>query len=102
MSNGPPGVSSSSTVSNLFDPEQERAICYLRKQARILRTVSFRGIKLALSAPAGAFPAPSWAFIPDDGRALAWFGEGRPYIVHPNFTDLCDLHDFRAALVHAA
>jgi hypothetical protein len=26
------------------------------------------------------FPAPDWVFILDDGRALAWFGEGRVFI----------------------
>jgi hypothetical protein len=102
MSNEPRGVSSSSTVSNLFDPEQERAICCLCKQARILRTAAFRPMKLVFSAPAGALPAPSWVFILDDGRALAWFREGRPYVVHPTVTDLCDMHGARNALVHAA
>jgi hypothetical protein len=86
----------------MFDPEQERAIRCLRKQARILRTASFRGMKLELTAKAGAFSSPSWVFILDDGRALAWFGENRPYILHPSFTDLCEMHRLRGALVHAA
>jgi hypothetical protein len=86
----------------MFDPEQERAIRYLRKQARILRTASFRGMKLELTAPAGASASPSWVFILDDGRALAWFGENRLYVVHPSFTDLCEMHGLRKALVHAA
>jgi len=102
MSNEPPGVSTRSNVSNMLDPEQERAICSLRKQARILRTAGFRGMKLDLSTPPGAFPAPRWVFVLDDGRALAWFGEARPYVVHPSFADLCHMHGLQGALVHAA
>jgi hypothetical protein len=86
----------------MFDPEQERAICCLRKQARLLRSASFRGMKLDLPAPAGALASPRWVFILDDGRALAWFGESRPYVVHPSFIDLCHMHGLRGALVHAA
>jgi hypothetical protein len=102
MSNEPPGANTRSTVSNMFDPEQERAILCLRKQARILGTASFRSMKLDPAAPAGAFSLPSWVFILDDGRALAWFGENRPYILHPSFTDLCEMHGLRGPLVHAA
>jgi hypothetical protein len=102
MSNEPPGVTVHGSVSNLFDPERERAICCLRKQARILRTAGFRAMKLELTAEPGAAPMQRWIFLLDDGRALEWFGESRPYVVHPNFTELCDMRRFRSALVHAA
>jgi hypothetical protein len=102
MSNEPPGVSSRGTISNLFDPEQERAICCLRKQARILRTASFRAMKLELTAEPGAASTQRWLFLLDDGRALEWFGEACPYIVHPSFTDLCQMRGLRSALVRAA
>jgi hypothetical protein len=102
MSSEPPGVSVRATVWNLFDPEQERAICCLRKQARILRTANFRAMKLELTAETGASPTRRWVFVLDDGRALEWFGEGRPYIVHPTFTDLCHMRRLRGVLVHAA
>jgi hypothetical protein len=102
MSNEPPGVSVRGTVWNLFDPEQERAICCLRKQARILRTANFRAMKLELTVEPGARPTPRWVFVLDDGRALEWFGEGRPYIVHPTFTELCHMRRLRGVLVHAA
>jgi hypothetical protein len=102
MSNEPPGANARSAVSNLFDPEQERAICCLRKHARILRSANFRGLKLDLPAASSALASPHWVFILDDGRALAWFGENRPYVVHPSFDDLCEMHGLRGALVHAA
>ena len=102
MLHEPPGENNRSTISNLFDPEQERALCYLRKQARTLRTSAFRGMKLELEAEAAGLQAPRWVFILDDGRALAWFGEERPYIVHPSFSDLCEMHRLRGAWVHAA
>ena len=59
-------------------------------------------MKLDLGAPTGTLPPPSWVFILDDGRALAWFGGDRPYVVHPSFSDLCHLHGLSGALVHAA
>ena len=102
MTNEPPGTNGRSSVSKLFDPEQERAMCCLRKQARILRSASFRALKPDLPARASALPSPRWIFILDDGRALAWFGEGRPYVLHPSLVDLCEMHGLRAALVHAA
>ena len=102
MTNEPPGISARSSVSNLFDPEQERVMCCLRKQARILGSASFRGLKLDRPVRAGALPSPRWIFILDDGRALAWLGEGRPYVVHPSLVDLCEMHGLRDALVHAA
>ena len=102
MLNESPCASIRGTVSSLFDPEQERAICCLRKQARILRTASFRAMKFEPTAEPGAASMPQRIFVLDDGRALEWFGETRPYIVHPSFGDLCHMRGFRAALVHAA
>jgi hypothetical protein len=40
----------------------------------------------------GALPAPRSVFIADDGRALAWLGEGRPCVVHPSLDELCLMH----------
>jgi hypothetical protein len=102
MSNEPPSVTRHSTVSNIFDAEQEHARCCLCKQARTLGTTGFRAMRLDLCARAGALPPPRLAFILDDGRALAWFGQGRPYVVHPSFSDLRELHGLRGTLVHAA
>jgi len=102
MSNEPPGESSRSTVSNLFDPEQERAMACLRKQVRLLRTASLHCMKVALDTGVGALPVPRLVFFLDDGRALAWFDEARPYVVHPSFADLCAMHGLRGALVRAA
>lgn len=94
------------SVSNLFDPEHQRALCSLNKQARTLGTASFRGMRLDLradlSAPTGTLPPPRWVFILDDGRALAWFGKDTPYVVHPSFSDLCHMHGVPGAQVHAA
>ena len=102
MSNEPPGVSNRSPVSNLFDPEREHAIGCLRKQSRTLSAANFRGMKLDPTAGAGVLPPPRWVFILDDGRALAWFGETCPYVVHPSFSELCEMHGLRGGLVHAA
>jgi hypothetical protein len=101
MSNEPPGVSSR-FVSSIFGAEQAVALSCLRKQARVLRTASFHGVSVELTAGRGALSPPRLVFLLDDGRALAWFGEARPYVVHPSFGDLCDMHGLRDALVHAA
>ena len=41
---------------------------------------------------AGVLPPPRAAYVTEDGRALAWFGEGRPCVVHPTLAELCRLH----------
>lgn len=102
MSNEPPGEVSRATVSSIFDREQERATVSLRKQLRVLRTASLRCVRVALSAGVAPLPPPRLVFFLDDGRALAWFGEARPYVVHPSFADLCAMHGLRGALVRAA
>ena len=102
MSNEPPGASNHSTLSNLFDSEQERAACALRRQARSLEAKSFRCMKVDQTLMAGALPAPHFVFFLDDGRALAWVDETHPYVLHPSFADLCRMHGLEAAWVHAA
>jgi hypothetical protein len=74
----------------------------LRRQARSLEAKSFRCMSVDPTPNAGALPPPRFVFFLDDGRALAWFDEVHPYVVHPSFADLCDMHGLRAALVHAA
>ncbi|MEI9949854.1 MAG: hypothetical protein WDO74_12950 [Pseudomonadota bacterium] len=98
----PPGASNRSTLSSLFDSEQERATRSLRRQARSLEAKSFRCMKVDPTLVSGALPAPHFVFFLDDGRALAWFDEAHPYIVHPSFNDLCRMHGLLPALVHAA
>jgi len=101
MSNDePPG--NHSTLSTLFGSEQERAVSSLRRQARSLEAKSFRCMKVDPTRVSGALPAPHFVFFLDDGRALAWFDETHPYIVHPSFDDLCQMHGLLHALVHAA
>src|SRR5450432_3289464 len=102
MSNEPPGETSRSTVSNLFDPEQERAMACLRKQVRLLRTASLHCMKVALDTGVGALPVPRLVFFLDDGSALAWFADESPYVVLTSFADLCATHDLQGALVRAA
>jgi hypothetical protein len=86
----------------LFASEQERAVSSLRRQARSLEAKSFRCMKVDPTPEAGTLPPPRFVFFLDDGRALAWFDEVHPYVVHPSFADLCAMHGLRAALVHAA
>ncbi|HEY0466892.1 MAG TPA: hypothetical protein VGC79_21960 [Polyangiaceae bacterium] len=103
MSNDePPGTSNPSTRSSLFGSEQERATLSLRRQARSLEAKSFRCMKVDATLVSGALPAPHFVFFLDDGRALAWFDEAHPYVVHPSFDDLCEMHGLLPALVHAA
>jgi hypothetical protein len=102
MSDEPPGSSQSSNLSNLFGSDQERAVAALRRQARSLEAKSFRCIKVDPTIGTGVLRTPSFVFFLDDGRALAWFDETHPYVVHPCFADLCAMHGLRAALVHAA
>jgi hypothetical protein len=98
--NEPPG--DHSTLSSLFGSEQERAARSLRRQARSLEAKSFRCMKVDGALGSGALPVPQFVFFLDDGRALAWFDEEHPYVVHPSFDDLCEMHGLRPALVHAA
>jgi hypothetical protein len=103
MSNDePPGASNHSILSNLFGSEQERAACALRRQARSLEAKSFRCMKVDPALASGTLPAPHFVFFLDDGRALAWYDETQPYVVHPSFNDLCEMHGLLPALVHAA
>jgi len=103
MSNDePPGTCNSSTLSNLFGSDQERAVCSLRRQARSLEAKSFRCMQVDPTPGSGALPAPHFVFFLDDGRALAWYDETHPYVVHPSFNDLCEMHGLLPTLVHAA
>jgi len=101
MSNEPPGSTNRSSLA-LFGTEQERAVLALRRQARSLEAKSFRCMKVDPTTAVGPLPAPHFVFFLDDGRALAWLDEAHPYVVHPSFADLCDMHGLRPALVHAA
>ena len=102
MFDEPPGMNERGNLSNLFDCEQERAVSALRQQARSLEAKSFRCMKVDPSVGTGVLRPPSFVFFLDDGRALAWFDEAHPYVVHPCFADLCAMHGLRRALVHAA
>jgi hypothetical protein len=102
MSNDPPGSMNRSVLSPLFGTEQERAVSSLRRQTRSLEAKSFRCMQVDAPAEPGALRAPRFAFFLDDGRALAWFDEAHPYVVHPSFVELCSMHGLRPALVHAA
>ncbi|MET0795050.1 MAG: hypothetical protein ABW061_26265 [Polyangiaceae bacterium] len=102
MSNDQPPGANPSTLSNLFDSEQERATGALRRQARSLEAKSFRCMQVDPTLVSGALPAPHFVFFLDDGRALAWYDEAHPYVVHPSFNDLCQMHGLLPALVHAA
>jgi hypothetical protein len=102
MSKEPPGVGGRLIVSSMFGAEHALAQSCLRGQARVLRTATFRGVRVETTARVGALLPPRLVFLLDDGRALAWFGEARPYVVHPSFGDLCDMHGLREALVQAA
>ena len=96
------GPSNCANVADFFLCGQERAVSSLRRQARSLSAKSFRCMRVDPTPETGALPPPRYVFFLDDGRALAWFDEVQPYVVHPSFVDLCNMHGLRAALVHAA
>jgi hypothetical protein len=50
----------------------------------------------------GVLPAPRSVFVADDGRALAWLGEGRPSVVHPSLDELCLMHGIEMEATLAA
>lgn len=102
MFNEPPGTSGCSRISEFSSSEEERAASSLRRQARSLEAKTFRCVKVDPASCAGALPAPHFVFFLDDGRALAWVDETHPYVVHPSFADLCDMHGLKATLVNAA
>lgn len=49
-------------------------------------------VRLTKSPAKGLLPPPLSALVACDGRALAWFGEGRACIVHPTLAELCHMH----------
>ena len=102
MLNEPPGIDSPVSVTALFGDEQERAVASLRRQARSLEAKKFRCMRVDRTRSVGALPPPHFVFFLDDGRALAWFDESHPYVVHPSFADLCQMPGLGSALVHAA
>jgi hypothetical protein len=59
-------------------------------------------VRLMRAGPAGVLPAPGAAFVTDDGRALAWFGDGRPCVVHPTLDELCRMHGVTTDVTRAA
>jgi len=102
MSNDPPGASVHADIPSPLRSEQERAALALRRQARSLEAKSFRCMTVEPASVSGSLPPPHFVFFLDDGRALAWFDEEHPYIVHPSFDDLCEMHALLPALLHAA
>ena len=49
-------------------------------------------VRVTRSPAKGLLPPPLSALVAGDGRALAWFGEGRACIVHPTLAELCHMH----------
>ena len=50
----------------------------------------------------GVLPPPRSVFVADDGRALAWLGQGRPCVVHPSLDELCLMHGIETEATLAA
>jgi hypothetical protein len=57
-----------------------------------MRARALVAVRLGQARLPGSLPAPGAVFVTDDGRALAWFGDGRACIVHPSLDELCRLH----------
>lgn len=39
-----------------------------------------------------ALPVPDVVLVAKDGAAVAWFEDGRPFVVHPTLDDLLAMH----------
>jgi hypothetical protein len=63
---------------------------------------ALRPARVTLAVVPGILAPPVAAYVADDGRALAWFGDGRPCIVHPTLADLCRMHGVEAQATLAA
>ncbi len=50
----------------------------------------------------GALALPDRALLLADGRCVAWYDDGRPFIVHPSIVDLAMMHGAEEILPHAA
>jgi hypothetical protein len=50
----------------------------------------------------GILPPPRSVFVADDGRALAWLGQGRPCVVHSSLDELCLMHGIETEATLAA
>lgn len=49
-----------------------------------------------------ALPVPALVLLASDGHAVAWYGDGRPFVVHPALVDLMGMHGLVRRLVAAA
>jgi hypothetical protein len=78
------------------------ALGVVQGQSASVERESFRCMKVDPTLVSGALPAPHFVFFLDDGRALAWYDESHPYVVHPSFNDLCEMHGLLPVLVHTA
>ncbi|HEX6273789.1 MAG TPA: hypothetical protein VFZ53_12155 [Polyangiaceae bacterium] len=67
-----------------------------------MRARALVAVRLEPASLPGSLAAPGAAFVTDDGRALAWFGDGRPCIVHPSLRELCRLHGVEVEATLAA
>jgi hypothetical protein len=62
----------------------------------------FAEVRLTRSCMKGSLPPPLSAHVGRDGRALAWFGEGRACVVHPTLAELCSMHGVEVEATLAA
>lgn len=59
-------------------------------------------VRVTESPLRGILPPPRSAHVAGDGRALAWFGDGRACVVHPTLADLCSVHGVEVEATLAA
>ena len=78
----------------------EHTLDALRKQLRVLRATAIQ--PLAIDRADLADEVSPHVFLLNDGRVLEWFGESRPYVVHPCLDDLYRMRRLQPDWHHAA
>jgi hypothetical protein len=63
---------------------------------------AFAEVRVTQRAAKGVLPPPLSAHVGSDGRALAWFGQGRACVVHPTLAELCRMHGVEVEATLAA
>jgi hypothetical protein len=88
----------------LPDPKDlVRALSALAAQVGALGRAPYVPVRgLVSGGRTAVLPAPSLVLVGADGRAVAWYRDGRPFVLHPSLVDLMGMHGLVQRLAAAA
>jgi hypothetical protein len=79
-------------MSSRFDLEATAGRARLFATAGGFRFGELRAARVTLARSPGVLAPPVAVYVAGDGRALAWFGQERPCVLHPTLAELCRMH----------